>query len=1383
MQQDTKRDGGRSSFVTFLSGIASAAIAVSGLVLGVPSAAQAAPPFEPGLLYGTQAAPAGSPAGTQGSRTIVAVNPATRAVTNSVTAPGSTTLNQLGVSVDGRFLMVTNPTTVYRYSTDTEQWASVARPSPSTVANTMGGVDPRTGYLFYGGQVSGTNNFTFSRYNPATNTLIPGIVTVTAPNPPGGNGDLVFDRLGNMYFVAAATSATPGGQIYRADVEGLDAGTATAVPIGANIDVGGVNSISFGADGYLYLFGTGTFFKVSPITGDRVEQGALSPVTPLTDLGSRATPRTIDLASSGAAPDAPFDVAIGGPGISVGNTGTADPDGTADVGPIIVLPNETYTVTQTPKPGNIAIYDTTWTCTDVVSNAVVQSGEGNNGSFVFPANSPGVSCSFTNVEQIQTGADESTNNPQGETVTVPVLGNDRGSVDPASLRIVDGDELVTSLTVAGQGVWTVDTVNGTISFAPEAGYSGNPTPITYQVADADGETSRNSVSVTFAPAAANDESLRNEQGATVTVPVLANDLGELDAGSVRLVDGDQLVTELVVAGQGTWTVNPETGAVSFAPEEGFSGNPTPVTYQVTDAEGETSRAEVTVTYASASANDQSLNNAQGETVTVPVLANDLGALDPASVRIADGDARVTELVVDGEGTWTVDPETGAISFAPAEGFSGNPAPIAYEVTDADGETSGATVTVTYAPTAVAYESLNNPQGETVSVPVLANDLGALDPASVRIIDGEELVTELVVDGQGTWTVDPETGAISFAPAEGFSGNPTPITYQATDAEGETTEAGVTVTYAPEAVTDESLNNAQGATVEVPVLDNDLGDFDPASVRIANGEDVATQLVVDGEGTWTVDPETGAISFAPAEGFSGNPTPIVYQATDTEGQTVASVITVTYAPAAAADESLNNAQGETVSVPVLANDLGALDPASVRILSGDELVTELVVDGQGTWTVDPETGVISFAPEEGFSGNPAPITYRVTDSEGETSEAEVTVTYAPAAANDESLNNAQGATVSVPVLANDLGALVPASVRIVDGENRVVQLEVEGQGTWSVNPINGVIVFAPEDGFSGNPTPIAYEVTDVEDQTSSATVTVTYAPAAANDESLNNAQGTPVSVPVLANDLGALDPASLRILDGEELVMELVVDGEGTWTVDPETGAISFAPEEGFSGNPAPITYQVTDTEGESSEAEVTVTYAPAAADDESLNNAQGATVSVPVLANDLGALDPASVRIVDGEELVMELVVDGEGTWTVDPETGAISFAPEEGFSGNPAPITYQVTDDEGETSTATVTVTYVPEATNDESLNNAQGATVSVPVLANDLGALDPASVRIVDGEELLTELVVEGEGTWTVDPETGAISFAPEEGFSGNPAPITYQVTDDEGETSTAT
>ncbi|MGO4454783.1 SdrD B-like domain-containing protein [Arthrobacter sp. RAF14] len=100
---------------------------------------------------------------------------------------------------------------------------------------------------------------------------------------------------------------------------------------------------------------------------------------------------------------------------------------------------------------------------------------------------------------------------------------------------------------------------------------------------------------------------------------------------------------------------------------------------------------------------------------------------------------------------------------------------------------------------------------------------------------------------------------------------------------------------------------------------------------------------------------------------------------------------------------------------------------------------------------------------------------------------------------------------------------------------------------------------------------------------------------------------------------------------------------------------------------------------------------PKASDDESLNNKQGSTVTVPTLKNDQGNLDPATVKITDPNgKPVSELVVPGEGKWTVDPKTGDITFTPEKGFTGNPTPVNYTVKDRNGNETGAKVTITYV---------------------------------------------------------------------------------------------
>ena len=240
-----------------------------------------------------------------------------------------------------------------------------------------------------------------------------------------------------------------------------------------------------------------------------------------------------------------------------------------------------------------------------------------------------------------------------------------------------------------------------------------------------------------------------------------------------------------------------------------------------------------------------------------------------------------------------------------------------------------------------------------------------------------------------------------------------------------------------------------------------------------------------------------------------------------------------------------------------------------------------------------------------------------------------------------------------------------------------------------------------------------------------------------------------------------------------------------------TGAITFTPEPGLQGNPAPITYMVADDQGNvSNPAMVTVTYTapPVAVDDASLGNPVGHTVTVTVLANDVAApdrtLNPASVQITGTVQPGASLVVPGQGVWSVYTTTGAITFTPEASLAGNPTPISYTVADDQGNISNAaTVTITYTepPLANDDVSLDNPIGSTVTVDVLANDSAAsgrtLNPAAVQIVGTATPGESLDVAGEGTWSVSLITGAIAFTPEESLAGNPTSITYTVADDQG------
>ena len=107
--------------------------------------------------------------------------------------------------------------------------------------------------------------------------------------------------------------------------------------------------------------------------------------------------------------------------------------------------------------------------------------------------------------------DSRTGAPQGTAVTIPVIANDNdpeNDIDPSTVNLTtpgatdsDNDGDMDTLTVPGEGVWTVDNTTGAITFTPYAGFTGNPTPIQYNVRDATGLVSNTvTVTITYVPA-------------------------------------------------------------------------------------------------------------------------------------------------------------------------------------------------------------------------------------------------------------------------------------------------------------------------------------------------------------------------------------------------------------------------------------------------------------------------------------------------------------------------------------------------------------------------------------------------------------------------------------------------------------------------------------------------------------------------------------------------------------------------------------------------------------------------------------------------------------------------------------------------------------------
>lgn len=171
--------------------------------------------------------------------------------------------------------------------------------------------------------------------------------------------------------------------------------------------------------------------------------------------------------------------------------------------------------------------------------------------------------------------------------------------------------------------------------------------------------------------------------------------------AVTLLDaGGDPVSSLSIPGQGTYTFDQGEGTAVFTPVLGFQGPATPISYQITDAFGQTAVANYTPTVtvpAGPAASPLVSSGPTGVTQTVTVTIPDGG-----SATLLDGTSPVTSVTVAGEGTYTLDGTTGVIAFAPVAGFTGTPTPVAYRVTDAYGQSavSSYTPAVTVSPAGI-----------------------------------------------------------------------------------------------------------------------------------------------------------------------------------------------------------------------------------------------------------------------------------------------------------------------------------------------------------------------------------------------------------------------------------------------------------------------------------------------------------------------------------------------------------------------------------------------------------------------------------------------------------------------------------------------------------
>lgn len=739
----------------------------------------------------------------------------------------------------------------------------------------------------------------------------------------------------------------------------------------------------------------------------------------------------------------------------------------------------------------------------------------------------------------------------------------------------------------------------------------------------------------------------------------------------------------------------------------------------------------------------------------------------------------------------------------------------YTLKDTDGltDTANLIITINGADDPVATDdSVTAQTGETAVVDVLGND-SFVDPATVKIVDGNgNEVTSLTVPDEGTWSVDPVNGKITFTPESGFTGDPTPIEYTVIGDNGSPYSATVTVDYpqtAPVAA-DDAVYDSNPATPSSPttisVLTNDADpendinassvNFDPASVSGAgsdtDGDGDIDQVIISGEGTWSVS-ANGTVTFTPEAGFSTDPTPITYTVKDNTGLiSNEATIRIFYPkPPVAINDSQSTSKDTSVSIPVLNNDYDP-DGDMLRITSvGTSTNEDPYTTANGGTVVWNAGGSMVYTPPAGYVGTDT-YEYTISDGNGGTDTATVTMTITDSTDPDTNTVTAVGDSASTPM---DIGLTIPVLTNDYDaeGDNFAISSIVAdpAHGTITINS-DGTVTYAPDSGFIGVDT-FEYEITDEKGVTDTAIVSVTVTdpsnpvPNAVAD-SATTKQNVPVAIDVLVNDTHPNSGEVLAVTGFTQPANGTVAVDDGGTPNDPGDDQLIYTPNAGFTGNDT-FMYTITDANGDSATAAVTVTVAsadapvkPGVQPDKSSGNTPGEPVTVDVLGNDVTDADPSTVQIVGTNQPGDPLVVPGEGTWTINPQTGAITFTPEPGFTGDPTPIGYTVEDAIGNRSAAaSVTILY-GTASSPGGLN-AVDDTVRVTHYGPNNGTLvsNDTLGAGTKSEHVWALATPPAHGTVVVNPD-GTYTYTPDADYNG-PDSFTYTITDANGNQDTAT
>jgi VCBS repeat-containing protein len=951
-----------------------------------------------------------------------------------------------------------------------------------------------------------------------------------------------------------------------------------------------------------------------------------------------------------------------------------------------------------------------------------------NGSFSYD---PRTSTSLNALAVGQTAVDTfsySVNDGHGgtasATVSITVSGrNDAPVANNASFATSEDVTLVNSLAsfatdpdqfgtltfsgaaASAKGAAVTINANGSFTYNPAASSVLNALAVgetttdtfTYTVSDGQGGTANATVTVTVtgvndAPVALNASFATNEN--TLLSNSLVSRASDPDTADTLSFLGDLLSAKgaaVTVNSNGTFSYNPLTSATLNSLPVGQTTSDT-FSYSVNDGHGGTATATVTVTVTGVNdaplaeddfltVDESSINN------TLDVLANDS---DP---DVGDALTIVAAGTPSAGGTVSIASDGLSLVYTPPAGFVGEEV-ISYTIRDSQGATDTATVTIEVqaaAPPRARNDSFTVLEDSQDSVlDVLTNDV---------INDGGTAVIELTQLPNRGGTVVVVGTTLVYTPAPDFFGNET-FRYRLSDGIGIPQEALVTVRVtavndAPVAL-DASFATNEDALLSTSVASS-ASDVDPGDVLTFSAPAssvLGASIAMNANGTFSYNPAVSTALNALAVGETATDS-FLYTVSDGHGGTATATVSIQVsgvndAPTASpAAFGTDEASAINQTLAGLASDP---DTSDVLTFSGPALSAKgaaIAVNADGTFSYDPAVSAIL---NQLAVGQTTTDTFSYTVSDGHGGAAVATVTVTVTGLNDSpTAQNAAFATSEDSLLSNSLAASASdpdlLDVLTFSGSTTTAKgatVVVNANGTFSYNPTGSPTLQALLAGQSTTDT-FSYTVNDGHGGTATATVTVTVngandPPQAVSDVFTGILEDSVGNVlDVLANDSTAPDV-------GEVLSILSVGPTSAGGTVTIQGSTLSYTPKANFFGAET-FTYVVSDGNGGTATATVSVEVLPqndppTATDDSFRFISRTGPHLLNVLGNDTILPDV-------GETLSIVSTTTPSAGGAVVVQNGQLLYTPLAGYEGFET-FSYQISDGNGGTDTATVTIEIV---------------------------------------------------------------------------------------------